>query len=300
MTKFLPISEPSWPDAEGILVSVVVTTYNHEAYISEAIESFLMQRTNFRVEILINDDASTDDTPIILGEYEQKYPALIKVWYQNINQYSQGKKPWFHVLFPNARGKYIAICEGDDYWTDCLKLQKQVEFLEANHDFSGVFHNTAFLDEREPDLEARPWRTYECDVFNSKDIFRKTSLFHTSSYVFRSVAVNTEFLIKQNIKSNDMLLLGVISKYGKLKFLNELMSVYRKNARGVTSKWSDVEFHRDRIELNNSLNDYFDYDYNDRASSIIKYHKNQLIRLQYPVLYRVKRVLSKVLTRSNG
>jgi glycosyltransferase involved in cell wall biosynthesis len=95
-----------------------------------------MQKTNFTFEILINDDASTDKTADIIREYEIKYPGIIKPIYQIENQYSKGVGPWEDILFPIAKGKYIALCEGDDYWTDSLKLQKQVDFLEKNPDFS--------------------------------------------------------------------------------------------------------------------------------------------------------------------
>ena len=92
----------------------------------------MVQKTNFPIEILIHDDASTDGTADIIREYEAQYPDIIKPIYQTENQYSKGINPGFEFLFPRARGKYIALCEGDDYWTDTLKLQKQVEFLEGN------------------------------------------------------------------------------------------------------------------------------------------------------------------------
>lgn len=122
------------------LVSIVCITYNHEPFISQCIEGFLMQKTNFKFEILINDDASTDKTQDIIKEYESKYPDIIKPIYQTENQYSKGVHPWFDILFPIAKGKYIALCDGDDYWTDPLKLQKQVDFLESNDKYSVCCH----------------------------------------------------------------------------------------------------------------------------------------------------------------
>lgn len=121
------------------LVSVCCITYNHEKYIRDAIEGFLMQKTTFPVEILIHDDASTDKTAQIVKEYAENHSDLIITIFQTENQYSQGIKPWPNFVFPRARGKYIALCEGDDYWTDPLKLQKQVDFLEENSDF-GLIH----------------------------------------------------------------------------------------------------------------------------------------------------------------
>lgn len=100
---------------DKLMVSICCITYNHEKYISEALESFLMQKTSFKYEILIHDDASTDNTAKIIREYEKKFPEIIKPIYQIENQYSKGNKINLVYNFPRAKGKYIAICEGDDY-----------------------------------------------------------------------------------------------------------------------------------------------------------------------------------------
>lgn len=113
-----------------IAISVICNAYNHEAYIAQCIEGIVMQKTNFLFEVLIHDDASTDQTANIIRMYEKKYPELIKPIYQTENQYSRGGVGRFQ--YPRVKGKYIALCEGDDYWTDPLKLQKQYDALEAN------------------------------------------------------------------------------------------------------------------------------------------------------------------------
>lgn len=110
------------------IVSISCITYNHEDYIRDAIEGFLMQKTTFPVEILIHDDASTDKTADIIREYEKKYPHLIKPIYQTENQYSKGIGVSATYQYPRANGNYITLCEGDDYWTDPYMLQKQVVF----------------------------------------------------------------------------------------------------------------------------------------------------------------------------
>ena len=115
---------------ENIKLSVVCITYNHERFIRDCLEGFVMQKTDFPFEILINDDASTDKTADIIREYEAKYPHLFRCVYQTENQ--QGKKNvWTDILFPMVQGEYVALYEGDDYWTNPLKLQKQVDFLDA-------------------------------------------------------------------------------------------------------------------------------------------------------------------------
>ena len=100
------------------LVSIDCITYNHEAYISQALDGFLMQKTKFLFEVLIHDDLSTDGTADIIRKYEKKYPLIIKPIYQTVNQFSKGVEISKKFQFPRAQGKYIAICEGDDYWTN--------------------------------------------------------------------------------------------------------------------------------------------------------------------------------------
>lgn len=107
------------------LVSICCITYNHAPYIRQCLEGFLIQKTTFPFEILIHDDASTDGTADIIREYEARYPHLIKPIYQVENQYSKGTKISSTYNYPRAKGKYIALCEGDDYWTDPLKLQNK-------------------------------------------------------------------------------------------------------------------------------------------------------------------------------
>ncbi|PWN08046.1 glycosyltransferase family 2 protein [Rhodohalobacter mucosus] len=134
----IAVRTQQWPDETEPLVSIACLTYNHEQFIRDAIEGFLNQETTFRVEILIHDDASSDQTPQKLYEYESEFPNLISVIYQEENQYSLGNHPEILNL-DRVRGTYIALCEGDDYWTDPLKLQKQVRFLEAHPDYSACF-----------------------------------------------------------------------------------------------------------------------------------------------------------------
>lgn len=123
------------------LVSVSTITYNHKDFIAKCIEGVLSQKTNFRIEYLIHDDCSTDGTTEIVRQYAEKYPDIIKPMYEQENQYSKGG-PWGSIVYnyPRAKGKYIALCEGDDLWTDPYKLQKQVDFMESHPDYSCCFH----------------------------------------------------------------------------------------------------------------------------------------------------------------
>ncbi|MBN2520778.1 MAG: glycosyltransferase [Bacteroidales bacterium] len=135
----ITITKQKWDKSIIPLVSISCITYNHEEYIRDSIEGFLMQKTTFPVEILIHDDASTDKTSEIIREYEKKFPDLIFPIFQKVNQYSKGINIPLTFQYPRARGKYYGGAEGDDYWIDPYKLQKQVDFLEANPEY-GLVH----------------------------------------------------------------------------------------------------------------------------------------------------------------
>ena len=136
----------TWGEYRDPVVSIVCPAYNQQAYIAQTLDSFLAQETTFAIEILVNDDASTDGTTAIIADYAQRYPNIIKPIFHSQNQYQQGKL-FFPALFNLARGRYVAYCDGDDYWTDPLKLHKQVEFLDRHPDYSLAFHDAVMVDE---------------------------------------------------------------------------------------------------------------------------------------------------------
>lgn len=121
---------------EELMVTIRCLAYNHEPYIRQCLEGFVMQKTNFRFEAIVHDDASTDGTATIIKEYAEKYPNIIKPILEVENQYSKRDGSIRRIMNEHTHGKYIALCEGDDYWIDSLKLQKQVDFLEKNQDYT--------------------------------------------------------------------------------------------------------------------------------------------------------------------
>lgn len=143
---------------EEIVVSIICNTFNQELYIAQTIEGFIKQEAGFRFEILIHDDASTDKTQQIIREYEMRYPLIIKPIYQQENQYSKGISVTNTYQLPRAKGKYIAICEGDDYWTDKYKLKTQVEALEKYPEINICAHSVSILRDERVDGEVRPFR----------------------------------------------------------------------------------------------------------------------------------------------
>ena len=114
---------------QPLMVSIRCAVYNHEPYIRKCLEGFVMQKTNFRFEAIVHDDASTDGSAAIIKEFAEKYPDIIKPILETENQYSKQDGSLGRIMDESCHGKYIAFCEGDDYWTDPLKLQKQIDFL---------------------------------------------------------------------------------------------------------------------------------------------------------------------------
>lgn len=132
-------------------VSVLCATFNHEDYLRTTLDGFLAQKTNFPYEVLVCDDASTDSTADILREYAEKHPDIIRPFYQKENLYSRRINVYDTVFFPAARGEYIALCEGDDYWNDPEKLQRQVDWLDAHPEYSACVHNSIGRFADQPD-----------------------------------------------------------------------------------------------------------------------------------------------------
>lgn len=214
------------------LVSVCCTTYNHEKYIQETIEAFLSQKTKFPVEIIIHDDASTDRTAEIVKAYAEEHLDIIIAILQSENKYSQGINPWSTFVFPRARGKYIAICEGDDYWIDPFKLQKQVDFLEQNPGY-GLVHGNCHCYYQ----ENGQWMYNANDDLINKDNLSSEQLFKSlvdGVYKIRTATVLFEKeLLKKRTPDTEKFEMGDtpmwldFSQITKFKYLEEVFSVYR-------------------------------------------------------------------------
>lgn len=220
---------------EQPLVSVVCESYNHEPFIRRCLEGFLIQQTDFPFEVLVHDDASTDGSQAIIREFEARCPNIVKPIYQVENQYSKGVSIWANIQFPRAKGKYIALCEGDDYWTDPLKLQKQVAFMEAHPECSMCFHNaiTHWEDGREPD---KPFAKIEDRYYSGRELV-SSWLSPTASFLIRSdLCCNyADYILNlPQLGVGDMPLLVFFAKYGEIYGSSEIMCVYRKHPGGYT------------------------------------------------------------------
>ncbi len=222
-----------------IMVSICCLTYNHERYIKQCLDGFLSQQATFAFEILIHDDASTDQTPLILKEYEKNNPDLIKVIYQSENQYSKGVNVHLVYNIPRVKGKYIAFCEGDDYWTQPDKLQKQVEYLEAHPNCSLCCHHANLLIQKTLEIKDLPLPNRAKDMnfaFSLKDWIELGWFFTTASIVFRKDCIDKRFL-KLFPDCKDAHVFYWLLKKGNGYFMKESMSIYRRHDGGV---WSSL------------------------------------------------------------
>lgn len=224
-----------------MMVSIVCNTYNHEKYIADALEGFVSQKTSFPIEILVMDDASTDGTADIIREYEKKYPEIIKPIYHTVNQFSQGLRPG-HQNMVRVKGKYIAVCEGDDYWIDKYKLQKQVDFLENNSNYAMCLHcveSHAILKNNGENFDVGyiPKSLKKNMPIKPYDIITSRLWFQTSSFVFRAgLFLNIpSCFVPQKGQGGDWMWLMMAAMNGGVYYMTDVMSVYNK---GVEGSWT--------------------------------------------------------------
>ncbi len=223
------------------IVSISCITFNHANFLRECLDSFLMQKTTFPIEILIHDDASIDGTIDIIKEYESKYPEIIKPLIQSENQYSKGARGIMATYnFPRAKGKYIALCEGDDYWTDPYKLQKQVDFLEKNPDY--VIHAGRIMvlkDEITSDLFNEI--NNNKSIYTFDDFLVKNELV-TCTVMFRNI-LNSQTLTMSGVLFADWYLYAyLLNKTNRKAYKSdEFLAVYRSHSGGIMMSLDEVK-----------------------------------------------------------
>ena len=241
------------------LVSVCCITYNHEDYIRDTIEGFLMQEADFPIEIIIHDDASTDNTQEIIKEYAEKDDRILPILREE-NIKSTGVAV-FPITFEKARGKYIAMCEGDDYWTDPLKLQKQVEFMEENEDCSLCFHAAQHEYEGQSDKNRidRPDNRPDDNKFSVRDaILEGGSFMATCSMFFKKKYIKELPKWYYNAPVGDIPLMLILAANGNIGYIDEVMSVYRRSVSGSwTEKVDSLDKRRDHYHAIRDMWDDF-------------------------------------------
>lgn len=250
-----------------IMVSISCITYNHAPYIRQCLDGFLMQKTNFNFEVLIHDDASIDGTTEIIKEYETRYPDIIKPMYEEENQWVKGRRGSKVFNFPRAKGKYIAMCEGDDYWIDPLKLQKQVDFLEENPNHSLCFHAYSKLFNDGNLSEVHQFSQDVIDVPKENMILGGGGYMATNSMLYvRKYYDNIPEWIKK-APVGDLPLMLLLLEMGKVAYINDNMSVYRILSLGSWSSRISNSYkkmfrhHRAIIKMWNEFDRWSGYKY---------------------------------------
>lgn len=254
---------------EPIIVSIRCTAYNQEKFIRETLEGFIMQKTNFRFEAIVHDDASTDNTADIIREYAEKYPDIIKPIYETENQYSKKDGSLLRIMNEASKGKYITMCEGDDYWTDPYKLQKQVDFLEAHpdyvlcsHRYQEFYQNSCSLGNILPKGINNDF-TFDLNYY----ILRENWVTQPLTCMYRASAFDSDYYMKFKNKK-DLVYFYVLLKKGKGVLLNDCMGVYRIHEKGV---WSGLSLNDKFISELQTTKGIYDVEQNLTAASMLKF-----------------------------
>lgn len=236
---------------EQPLVTIICLSYNHERFIARALDGFLAQKTSFPFEVFIHEDASTDSTAEIIRGYEARFPDIIRVKYQVQNQFTSGVYILEDVVYPEVRGKYVAFCEGDDYWLDPLKLQKQVDYLEAHPDCSLCFHNAQVVD-----LEGKPQRPFLPEPGLKPRFFKRGNADYDAGELIRLGFIPSQSLVfprkfmfdwpsyHKNEACADLPLRLTLSSRGYAHYLDEVMSAYRMGNPDSISGQTGNDFFR--------------------------------------------------------
>lgn len=256
-------------------VAVLCATYNHQNYIESCIKGIIEQRTDFKFKLVIHDDASTDNTKKIIETYQKRYPSIIFPIYQTENQYSKGVKIIRDIVLPKIETPYVAICEGDDYWCDIHKLQKQYMYMESNKKCGICVHESIRVNyfENKQDLNTKEISEEDYSV---EDIIR----FQSGHFATNSIFIRTDIL--KNLPAQfrvsrfgdwQMLIYGAQNYY--LHYFPDVMSVYNQGVPGSYTEKSlnlkyYIETRKEILELLDRLDNYYSYQYSGTIDTVRK------------------------------
>lgn len=278
-------------DKDEVVVSIRCLAYNHEPYIRQCLDGFVMQKTNFKVEVIVHDDASTDGTAAIIREYAEKYPELIKPIFETENQYSKHDGSLRRIMNEACIGKYIAMCEGDDYWIDPYKLQKQVDFLEEHPEYYVVGMRSLVYYQHVNKYgiyrNSLHWKT----SFSISD-YVLNILMHTSTFCIRRESMMRSLFVSDILQSDISLILhSWASLSGKIKVLKDFGSVYRKHEEGITNSTLHMNIRKScesMIRMLNSFDAYSEY----RVHNVVCYQKK---KIQLLLMFRLSSSKGKIM-----
>jgi glycosyltransferase involved in cell wall biosynthesis len=255
-------------------VSVLMTAYNQEGLITQAIESILMQEVKFDYEIVIGEDASTDRTREIVLEFQRKYPDRIRVMLRDaaISERDRarglGGKTNFVQGLQDCRGQYVALLDGDDYWTDPHKLQKQVDFLERHPECSLCFHNAEmfYVDGSQSTMNLRP--ADQKEISTIEDIIAGMVPI-PCTVLFRNKLLGELPESFDHVANGDWMLFVLLAEHGNVGYLDEVMAAYRMHAGGFWSRLTGQQRVKEHINTYQTINAHLNFKYDRMISDII-------------------------------
>jgi len=268
----------------SVTVSILCLAYNHGKYIRQSLESMVNQKTDFDFEILIHDDASTDDTADIIREFQEKYPEIVKPVFQTENQYSKGIQVQNVYNIPRVKGKYVAYCEGDDYWTDDHKLQKQVDYMEAHPNCTLCIHRAYRINTKGKVVGTFPSTKYTGTV-SCEDVIVNGGGFCATCSIMAPAKLMKNRPEYFNILCIDYVIQVYLASCGETYCFDDIMSAYRT---GVDGSWSsrmkkDNEKHIRHIErvekMKRAFDQHTEYKYHDAV-------EKSLFNSQYSLCYQ--------------
>lgn len=282
------------------LVSVHMITYNHAPYIAEAIESVLMQKTNFAFELILGEDCSPDNTRQICQEYADKYPNIVKLLPADKNI---GSVPNFMKTLKACKAKYVAICDGDDYWTDPNKLQIQTDFLENNPDYVACFHDGFIVnDDTGEQFLAGKIESEGLVDFENNFIIRGGGLVPTASFFFRNVLKDKYPDFLYNILPTDWAVHILLGYYGKMNYLKKPMCAYRRHAGNCWFTFEDnpdvfIKRSSSDVEVLKEFNEFTKGEFNEAVQKAVEKRYNAWFKKRYSTRVKDNWFLFKLFPR---
>lgn len=274
---------------QEIFVSIKCAVYNHEQYIRQCLEGFVMQKTNFRFEAIVHDDASTDSSAAIIREYAEKYPHIIKPIYETENQYSKRDGSLTRIMNAACKGKYIAVCEGDDYWIDPLKLQKQFDFMEGHSDYMLCGTNGLILWNDGINAPEYFHRRFISSELTPENTIGKWP-FPTASLFYRKELLNYLDDFKCKIYSGDIRLILVALANGRIWSFGDVTTVYRRN--------NDMNSSTNRVKSKNDHGEFYFGQMIQLYSAYNEYTNNRYVGITTEAMNRDKKRLKVINLRN--
>lgn len=283
LEKPVRITEQVWPEGTVPVLSICCITFNHEQFVRETIEGFLMQETTFPVEIAIHDDASSDMTVSIVQDYSRSYPGLFRLVLRRQNQFQQSGYAFLWEFLAEARGEFIAVCEGDDYWTSIDKLELQVQKLVKDPQAAFCGGKTRIVKDVAGELvevgTIKPARIKSSYQLN--DILKHYS-FHTSTFIFRPREILPKLKSATFANANgDEVMLALCAAAGPVLYVDKYLSVYRLHSGGVWAGETAVRRWRKGFDTLSAIDTHFGFR-----------HRSALLRRQKRNVVDVTRELS--------